>query len=1364
MLTPGNNSNRQLPRYRIEEKIGEGGYGMVFKAIQENTGQKVAVKILKLPTDLGEGKKKQRVDRFEREIQLCARLNHPYLIKMLDKGYSSLGEPFAVFEYLEEHSLKDLIIQKEGLSLELTGHLMGQALEALAYAHSKGVIHRDLKPQNIMVIRSQPNYHLKILDFGIGTFLPEYKNNDFRTLTFTDEVVGTPAYSAPEQLRGEPATSRTDIYAWGLILLECLTGLPAIRGESIGEVFRNQLDPSNVPLPSALVGHPVGEILRKVLEKDQEKRVGNAAALYKEFSDVNFSSLVGTISTTRSAERGEDDATVGNLIQWEDARAGRRQITVLCANIKIANHESSNLDLESLDAIQRDQLNTCEDIGARYGGYVAGRLAGNVLIYFGYPDTSENDARLAGRAALVLMESIQKRSSVLERQHGIRIEIRIGMNTGKVLVRPGRVPDGAVMNHSFDLMSSSNSGSVKVGRALYRLLEPYLDFDAVEGEGEKDDSNPDEYLVVGEKLSEAWSFLKPWSAKLPMIGREKELEVLIELWASAKSGKGATIVLEGQPGIGKSRMIFEFKKLVLSEFHVIYETRCLPEHQNNAMHPILLLIRQIWGLRINDDPKLLAKKVKDNLEEAGFDDLESHSIIYSWFGVPFPESFDLRHIAPATQKKILFDVLIKVLHLHWQLSPVCIVLEDLHWIDPTSEEFLDHILETIGQYPVVLAMTARPEYETSFAGSIELIELKALNDVGTKALIEGVLAGKKVSENAVANIQRKADGIPLFVEELTRMMLTKDYLIEDQGVFDLSQSEDIEDIPTTLQSLLNARIEGLGAAKETAELASAIGREFSFALIKEASLKSMEALSVDLDLMEKVDLINPRKIVGGGTYLFRHALMRDAAYDGMVVGVRKNNHRRVAESLKDHFKEEVKENPFEVARHLAGAEINSEASTFGMKAIEKQMRQSSNREASRLGKIVGKWVSGIDDRKTSLLSEVQLSSYLKSLASLQGGTGDDKLLSLSLKNRDLISEIRELSEQHSENQEFEVSEKTLDQLEVSNEYSIFSYYHSQSMREKSQVLGEKVLEKAREGGFRATELALGAFLSQSYLVHGPIQKAKKLAGDVLEKFDFEKDKDIWMDFGIYPYPFSCAFLGTIVHNEGQCPMGYQYFRRGIDYALQRENQTMVLYSFLFMSVYAAANGQRELCKKTIAEMLGKWPDILNISFLSHYYDMIIDWSKKETRASEAAREVFLKTGQTIALANYELLLIDTHLEEGNYERAAQIASECLERQLSNGKKVLVPATYDLLMQSKYMVGGGITSEVEKARDGGLEIAADLGFNLPQLSIHLGFWEMLQRESTSKDFAPHQREIHRLLQAVDAMTDMKIATMIERYKS
>ncbi|MCP5078990.1 MAG: protein kinase, partial [Psychromonas sp.] len=365
--------------YQLVDKIGEGGFGHVYKATQVNTGQTVAIKFLSISSDFDANKRQRYIERFERETLLSSRLQHPNIVRLLDKGNSG-DLLFAVFEFVEGKTLKQTLIDNGPLSASQAADVMTQVLDALAHAHQQGVIHRDIKPANIILSETAAKLHAKVLDFGIGTLVSEARVHDYKSITLTQETLGTPSYSSPEQLRGEPPTLKTDLYVWGLVFIECLTGKPTMSGSNLASVFHKQLSQDNVPLPAALVGHPLAALLRRVLQKKVHQRSVTAEGLYQELIAINCANIVGQLSCETESEPQNplptDDATmINDSPLLNTGLTERKQLTVMAIYLTVKSVTDKLIDSDVVDTLHRDQKNQCLDIATRYGAFQVGSFA-----------------------------------------------------------------------------------------------------------------------------------------------------------------------------------------------------------------------------------------------------------------------------------------------------------------------------------------------------------------------------------------------------------------------------------------------------------------------------------------------------------------------------------------------------------------------------------------------------------------------------------------------------------------------------------------------------------------------------------------------------------------------------------------------------------------------------------------------------------------------------------------------------------------------------------------------------------------------------------------------------------------------------
>ncbi len=1332
-----------IANYTIVEQIGEGGFGIIYQAIQVNTGQQVALKVLKVDPDITPDPQQlqHRKARFDREIQLCAQLRHPHIVQLLDQGQTQDGAPFAVFEYVEGTNLKQYILQSGALSAQTTELLMGQVLDALVCAHGQGIVHRDLKPQNIMVAQTGAAPHIKVLDFGIGAFTHEYRPQDYKSLTLTKEMVGTPSYSAPEQLRGEPPTVKSDLYAWGLILVECLTGKTVIEGSSLAEIFKQQLDSAHITLPAAIIGHDLAPLLRRVLNKNPRARVGDAAKLYEEYQAINFNTIVGTIAkATPGVTIDEEASTLDSDMELVQGQTNKRQMTVLCVQLSLELPRDCTIESEILDTLQKDQLNSCSDTIVRYGGYVKGRLGNCMMAYFGYPQVSDNAARRAGRTALELVSQAQKRASLLGALHGIALDIRISLHADETLVRQNQAPEGLTPDVAFNLLREAPPQSVWVSDTTKQLLDPYLEFEVVDQYEFANTTSPIQiHALMGERQTEAMSFLRPWSANRQMIGRDSEKQQVVDLWNQVKNGQGRSTLISGQAGIGKSKLTYEAKKQLRSEGFVVRECRCLPEQANNALFPFFDMLRKHWGMQENEIDKSKETKSKDTgsnitileqmLAEINADLPGTLPILCSWLSIPLSENYEIAQDAPEKQKEILLNTLEQLILNIAKGASFLLIIEDLHWLDPTSQEFLERLLSRLEQQNYLLLMTTRPHFDPKWTYQhLTSLELQPLNKDFIQHMIQEVLGDQPVDDKVVSYIAERADGIPLFIEELTHMLEEQHYLVLENGTYQLDEKQDAEAVPVTLKDLLNTRLDRLGLAKETAQLAATIGRNFDYDLLVSASLRDEASIQADLDELMNADLVYRQRRVQGESYIFRHALIRDAAYEGMPKAAQKDTHSRIATTLETGFLNVVEDNPFEVARHFAGGEVFEKASQYGVKMVEKQVNNSSNEEAVSMGDWVLEQVNAIDHEATRLDKEFDVLNTLFSAVMAVGGYGSDKLITLSNRLRELV----ELFSQQDATQENDAQEKQREREEIiwKNDWTLFLNAHYKPERAKALKLGTRLLENARQMNNREKEMVVLGQYAQCFLKDGHHEDSVKYFKQAIDLYNEQEDDDqeIIKKYGTHPKAYGLSLIAQPMLHLGTLKEAFGYIDQGAIYSAEIGNETGIAFSYILQALIMAFCENEKGIETIIKTFEQKHQDktesegyFLQYLYIFEYYRL------RQVDKAEDMVQMIYDSGQLFAISWYVIFLIKIHLDQGNVARAIELAERTHLHNLENdieGSTCFVKKT---LAMCYYAQDQKLTPRIDQLLKESLEYAEKQGahfFELDTLVYHL---ELLQSE-------------------------------------
>ncbi|WP_437553521.1 protein kinase [Sorangium sp. So ce367] len=442
-------------RYELLEELGKGGFGIVYRARQLATTQTVAIKVLDVQTwDAHPAEK--RLARFRREMQLCGQLHHPNIVRLIDFGQTVSGFPYAVFDFAPGKNLSEVLAEEGALAPRETRHLMLQVLDALACAHAQGVVHRDLKPSNIMVIPTGARRNALVLDFGIGAFI----DGTYARITATNEVLGTPSYAAPEQLRAFPPTPRSDLFAWGLVFIECLTGRQVLSGDSLLAAIAQQLGPEPIPIPAPIRAEPIGAILRRVLEKDVHARDVAASALFREIEECVLEPSAPWRSRVEPIRIGADQPTVSMAGLSQDCLPST---TALCYALSA---KSATRDLGELDALLRRGLQRCAELSCVHGGHLSAVIGDMALFLFGHPAS-------AARAALAVATAASSQGD----EPLAALTARMGIESGPVTTDPlaaersgTRPVTGTTPWLAARLATAALSGHIAVGPSAQKLL------------------------------------------------------------------------------------------------------------------------------------------------------------------------------------------------------------------------------------------------------------------------------------------------------------------------------------------------------------------------------------------------------------------------------------------------------------------------------------------------------------------------------------------------------------------------------------------------------------------------------------------------------------------------------------------------------------------------------------------------------------------------------------------------------------------------------------------------------------------------------------------------------------------------------
>lgn len=1283
-ITPESGTGPPAPRapagYEALCLLGEGGAGAVYQARQQSTGRIVALKLLHQKVDHTAASGQRLLERFERETRLCAQLHHPHIVQLLDKGQAPDQQLFAVFEYVPGTTLKDLLLQKGAMSAPDAGELMAQVLDALACAHAQGIAHRDLKPQNIMVSNASRRPQVKVLDFGIAAFIPERQSPDYRNLTLTQETMCSPSYSAPEQLRGEPPTVKIDLYAWGLLMIECLTGQAAIAGSTVAEIFHKQLSSMEVPLPAALVGHPLGELLHKVLRKNPQERAGNAAALYDELCRINLGNIVGDLrqDAARHASSVPDPVwqTLSSVTQtinpgWFGLAYQRQQITVLCCtlNVRRLAKDDTEADFEALEAVQTDQLNLCADIAARHGGHAAGSLGNGMMFYFGYPEMQDDDARRCARTALELIGKVHQRSALLAQQ-GFRLDIRMAIHTGMIRLMPGYLPGGMTPNTTLQLERLAQPGTILVSATSRRLLDQYVEFEDVVHCIDTDSGEVLPYFrMAGEYKAEAAFLLRSGNATQALVGRKQEMATLERAWRLAQSGRGAAILIQGEAGIGKSWLAYEFCMLVRKQGGVTKEFRCLREYQNNALYPILEVLKTQLQLQDAATPQEAVTKLQAALQQAGSRVEWVLPILCSWLALPIPDAFPPLQFSPDRQKNILLDAMLELMLQLGHAQPLVLLIEDAHWIDPTSLEFLIRLSRALtapgsppesaqssGKHampgkPAILLLTARPNFLAKWSNlagpqlaGLTQIQVERLSGNEAGQLVCKIIRGKRIDPDSLRRLVERADGIPLFVEELTRMLFDQQLLHERHGVYHLDERFDQSDIPVTLRELLSARLSHLGSARDTAQLAAAIGREFDYRLLAQIALVDEGTLQADLDQLIACDLVYRQRRVAGNSYLFRHALLRDAAYNAMPRPIREQTHARIALQLERALDggTDAGAPPLpQLASHFAHAAMFESAIRYGSLATLNFLERALHDDAIKMIEQMQAWLPRLP-ASDAMHHEIEINlMHTNALMSKYGWT--DTRVRDSAEHGFLLTR---------NSQNIQQSVPTL--------WVLAFYHHVASHRKTVHTLSEQLFALCGQSGEDTLLAACHVMRGASSMIEGDLATASASFAEVVRLYQPQQHASHGYLFGLDSRIWAMASWSNIqwLMQIAPCP-ALATAHSALAHARELNHIPSLGVALLHLAVLHQFADQREPARQASTEML-TLAQQYGLPLFESYAEVLLGWCDADLPRLERALARLKHAGCMLRYSYFSAFPADIEMQAGHYPAALTSLEQSLQ--------------------------------------------------------------------------------------------------------
>ncbi|WP_394828127.1 protein kinase domain-containing protein [Pendulispora albinea] len=900
-------------RFLLLERLGGGGMSIVFLARDTVLDRRVAIKFL-----VNEARSTpEGLERLQLEARACARLNHENIVRLFDMGIDR-GIPFLVMEYLEGRPL-DEVVREGAVDARRVVRIMADVAKGLSQAHRAGITHRDLKPSNVFIAKDGT---AKILDFGVAIFTHEPG-------AMNQGLWGTPRYMSPEQWKGEPQDGRSDIWAVGVMFFELLTGSAPFDGSTITEIRDDVISPQ--PAPSLRAIRPeMPEEADWIAQRSMMKRAADRFGTADELLDALVKLQVALTQVMRART---DDTNLRAAPKPE-----MRQVTVLSCAPGDAPELMDERGLEEATALLHDFFEVCSTVVRELEGTILLLLGPRFVACFGYPTTHEDNAPRALRAATLIVDAMQGRGGA---RIGVATSLSIARRTGHASASVAFQAEALHVAQGLEGRAGRNE--ILIGHTTEALVRSNFELERCEETRE---------------TGRCYRVLRPTNTRfdgiadghrIPLVGRERELEVLRELSERVKAGKGQFVWIAGEAGIGKSRLVAQHLERAAVDSQSIVRCQCWPHFQNSALEPIFDGILRKLGLRRDAPAHEKLGLLEAALAAASLSLPEHLPLLARFLGIPTGDRDAPLFISPDLLRRRMQSILATLLEHMALQRPLVLLVEDAHWSDTSTLDLLEVLLDRMVATRAMVLVTARPEFDPSWPRSSHLhrMALARLSSEEVGAMIAFASQGRSLPSPIVEQLVQRTDGVPLFVEELTRSVADAFHEAEQRGLPIPLDAFASGSIPATLEDLLRARLGALSReGQDVARVAAVLDRDATYDMIRMISGLAEASLRIGLMQLVETGILRRQAHGTSSAYAFKHALVRDAAYRSLVKNERREVHRRAAEMLVEHFPESIERHPELAAMHFMEAGRHEQAAIYFERAGERASDRLANTDAA----------------------------------------------------------------------------------------------------------------------------------------------------------------------------------------------------------------------------------------------------------------------------------------------------------------------------------------------------------------------------------------------------------------------------------
>ncbi|MCP5083556.1 MAG: AAA family ATPase [Alphaproteobacteria bacterium] len=981
------------------------------------------------------------------------------------------------------------------------------------------------------------------------------------------------------------------------------------------------------------------------------------------------------------------------------SEADRRQLTVLFCDLVGSTELSTRFDPEDMLAIIRAYQDCCTSLIVRFDGFVARFMGDGILAYFGFPRAHEDDGERAVRTGLAIADAVSK----LTTPTGEPLSARIGMATGLVvvgdLIGEGTAQEQTVVgetpNLAARLQELADPGSVVISSQTRQLLGDLFELDDLGSHSLKGLAVPvNAWKVIGEGEAESRFDALHSAALTPMIGREAERNLLLSRWQRAKEGEGQVVVLSGEPGIGKSRLTQDLREQLAEEPHTRLSYHCSPYHTNSALHPVVDQLRRAADILSDDPPEQQLDKLKTVIGPAGGQMSNLVPLLAALCAVPTGEAYAPLELTPQAQRLLTLEALMVQLESLAELQPVVLIVEDVHWIDPTTAELTALTVERIQHLPVLVLVTSRPGFTAPWVSRSHVTTL-ALNRLvsGQGAeIVEGLTGGRKLPQNVMEQILVKTDGIPLFVEELTKVVLESGLLTSNGEGYRQDGALPPLAIPATLHDSLMARLDRLAPVKDVAQSCAAIGREFSYRLI--AAVSSLEAAELEdaLDQLEAAELVFHRGTPPDANYIFKHALVQDAAYQSLLLSRRQQLHARIAEVLEGEFPQIVDIEPELLAHHLTQAGIADKAAKYWHIAGQLSLAHSGTAEA------LAHLEQGLDVLKNTgddpLVRQLELDLQLTLAGALAAARGHGVQETCDAYTR-AVTLAREL---HQPDALF----PALDGL--------ITFRFSRAEISEAVKLGEEFLQLAEDEDDEAARIVGHMNLGVIHLSRGMLEIAESQFQSVLALYDAERHASLKFTYAYDPKVICSGYLAWAQLAQGRPDDALEASRQSVAFAKDLSHALSLGFALHRSAAVHQLRRDVEAAEATAAEM-GALADKQGFATYRAQARLYQGWATVQRGSADEGAELLTESLDDLRTIKDEdffphsmCMVAEGLIAQGKLDQALAVLNQAKQRTIDNEEHWFEAEVHRLI--GEVCAAQTQAAEAEKALLHSLELARE----------------------------------------------------------